>query len=100
MNIVLVKNMLCQRCVVSVEDILNKAAVPFHKVIFGEIHLTNEISREQKGNLVRNLKNEGFELIESHMSELIEKIKTLVIKKHEMRLINKVLFGENKTTRI
>ncbi len=36
MNIVLVKNMLCQRCVVSVEDILNKGAVPFHKVLFGE----------------------------------------------------------------
>jgi len=81
MNIVLVKNMLCQRCVVSVEDILKKTAVPFHKVIFGEIHLTNEISREQKETLVANLKNEGFELIESHMSELIEKIKLLVIKR-------------------
>jgi len=67
--------------VVSVEEILNKTAVPFHKVIFGEIHLKNEISREQKENLVANLKNEGFELIESHMSELIEKIKLLVIKR-------------------
>jgi hypothetical protein len=48
MIIVLVKNMVCHRCVVSVEDILNKADVPFNKVIFSEIHLTNEISREQK----------------------------------------------------
>ena len=94
MNIVLVKNMLCQRCVVSVEDILKKTAVPFHKVIFGEIHLTNEISREQKENLVANLKNEGFELIESRMSELIEKIKLLVIK----RARNEVDRKEKKLT--
>lgn len=81
MNIVLVRNMVCHRCVVSVEDILNKAAVPFLKVLFGEIHFTNKISREQKETLATNLKNEGFELIESHMSELIEKIKLLVIKR-------------------
>ena len=81
MEILLVKNMVCHRCVVSVEDILNKAVIPFHKVLFGEIHLANELSRVQKENLVGNLKNEGFELIESHMSELIEKIKLLVIKR-------------------
>lgn len=81
MNVVLVKNMICHRCVVSVEDILNKSAVPYHKVLFGEIHLPAEINREQKEKLAANLKNEGFELIESHMSELIEKIKLLVIKR-------------------
>jgi len=81
MEIILVKNMVCPRCVVSVEDILNKADVPFREVLFGEIHLTNEISWEQKETLAANLKNEGFELIESHMSELIEKIKLLVIKR-------------------
>ena len=31
------------------------------------------------GNITSNLKNEGFEVIESRMSELIEKIKRLVI---------------------
>ena len=93
MNIVLVKNMVCQRCVVSVEDILNKASVPFHKVLFGEIHLPHELNREQKENLAAALKNEGFELIDSHKNELIEKIKLLVIKrarnevdKNEIRL--------------
>ena len=93
MNIVLVKNMVCQRCVVSVEDILNKAAVPFHKVLFGEIHLPHELNREQKENLSAVLKKEGFELIESHKKELIEKIRLLLIKrarnevdKNEIRL--------------
>ena len=81
MYIVLVKNMVCQRCVVSVEDILNKAAVPFHEVLFGEIHLPHELNREQKENLSAVLKKEGFELIDSHRNELIEKIRLLLIKR-------------------
>jgi AraC-like DNA-binding protein len=79
MGILFVKNMVCPRCVVAVEDILNKTSVPFQEVLLGEIHLTNEINPEQKGNITSNLKNEGFEVIESRMSELIEKIKRLVI---------------------
>lgn len=81
MNIVLVKNMVCPRCVVSVEDILTKELIPFSKVLFGEIHLPNELNREQKENLTATMKKEGFELINGHMSELIEKIRLLVIKR-------------------
>lgn len=97
MNIVLVKNMVCHRCVASVEDILTKAAVPFSKVLFGEIHLTNEIGREQKERLAANLKNEGFELIENHMSELIEKIKLLVIRRARNE-VDKTEFRQNLST--
>ena len=81
MNIVLVKNMVCHRCIVSVKDILNKSAIPFHKVIFGEIHLANELNLEQKEILSAKLKDEGFELIDSRLNGLIEKIKLLVIKR-------------------
>ncbi len=81
MNIVLVKNMVCHRCVTSVEDILKNAEVPFNKVHFGEIHLPVELDREQKENLSATLKKEGFELIDSHRNELIEKIRLLVIKR-------------------
>jgi AraC-like DNA-binding protein len=81
MNKILVKNMLCHRCIVSVEDILEKADIPFNKVLFGEIHLVNAISLERMENLSGMLTNVGFELIDSHMSGLIERIKMLVIKK-------------------
>ena len=77
----LVKNMVCHRCVLTVEDILKKAAIPFHNVVFGEIHLINEPSKEQKDILSAKLRSVGFELIDNHMSGLIEKIKLLVIKK-------------------
>ena len=81
MDKIIVKNMVCQRCVRSVENILKNSEIPFDKVIFGEIHLTHELNREQKDDLSAKLKNEGFELLDSHMSELIERIKILVMVK-------------------
>ena len=80
-NTLLVKNMVCLRCVLAVEDILNHAAIPFAKVLFGEIHLINELAGEQKELLKKKLADIGFELIDNRMSGLIEKIKTHVIKK-------------------
>ncbi len=79
--IALVKNMVCHRCVLSVEDILKQAGIPFHSVMFGEIHLVNELTNDQKEELTKRLKNVGFELIDNHTSGLIEKIKAIVIKK-------------------
>jgi len=89
MNIVLVKNMVCHRCIVSVKDILNKSAIPFHKVIFGEIHLANELNLEQKEILSAKLKDEGFELIDSHLNGIIERIKLLVIKRARYKVDKK-----------
>jgi AraC family transcriptional regulator len=77
----LIKNMVCHRCVLTVEDILKNAAIPFHTVVFGEIHLINEPSKEQIEILSAKLRSVGFELIDNHMSGLIEKIKMHVIKK-------------------
>jgi len=77
----LVKNMVCHRCVLSVEDILNKAAIPFHNVVFGEIHLLQNLTPEDTAHLSAKLKEVGFELIDNHLSGLIEKIKMHVIRK-------------------
>jgi AraC family transcriptional regulator len=81
MDIVLVKNMVCHRCITSVEDILTKEEIPFDKVVFGEIHLKNMLNQQQKEILSAKLKIEGFELVDSHLNGLIEKIKMLVIKR-------------------
>lgn len=73
--------MVCHRCVMAVEDILQKTSVPFQKVLFGEIHLNEALTIEQKEQLKEKLAAIGFELIDNHTTGLIEKIKTLVIKK-------------------
>lgn len=80
-HILLVKNMVCHRCVLSVEDILQRTNIPFQKVLFGEIHLADELDPKQKVVLTEELKKVGFELIDSHMTGLIEKIKLLTIQK-------------------
>jgi AraC-like DNA-binding protein len=64
-----------------VEDILQKESIPFDKVIFGEMHLKEELSPDQKERLVKRLVEVGFELIDNHSSALIEKIKQLIIKR-------------------
>ena len=80
-TILLVKNMVCHRCILSVEDILQKESIPFDKVIFGEMYLKEELTPDQKERLVKRLVEVGFELIDNHSSALIEKIKQLIIKR-------------------
>ena len=77
----LVKNMVCHRCILSVEDILKSESILFQKVSFGEIHLAEELSSDQQVRLVKKLGEIGFELIDSYTGGLIEKIKQLVIKR-------------------
>jgi AraC family transcriptional regulator len=72
--------MVCHRCVLAVEDILHKEAIPFHKIIFGEIHLCNELTPAQKLQLEKRFESIGFALIENRNAALIESIKQLVIK--------------------
>lgn len=80
-TVLLVKNMVCQRCIMAVEAILQSEKIPFHKVVFGEIHLIDAINEDQKSRLKTKLSAVGFALIDNHTSGLIEKIKQLVIKR-------------------
>lgn len=73
--------MVCRRCILAVEDVLTNAAIPFDKIIIGEIHLPGKISQKQTEILSTDLASIGLELIDNRMSGLIEKIKQLVIKK-------------------
>ena len=43
-----IKNMVCHRCVLAVEEILNKAKVPFSKVLMGEVLLTKELYKDSR----------------------------------------------------
>jgi len=91
-TILLVKNMVCNRCVMTVENILEKASIPFLKVLFGEIHLAAELPETQRQFLQESLEHVGFELIDNHLGGTIEKIKQHVIKKAR----NEVNEKENK----
>lgn len=65
----------------AVEDILRNTKIPFEKILFGEIHLPEELSQSQKEILQKSLETKGFELIDNHLSGIIEKVKKYVILK-------------------
>ena len=80
-HLLLVKNMVCTRCVLTVEEILKKASISYQKVLFGEIHLDEPLSNDKRDELQEGLIRVGFELIDNHTGSLIEKIKKYVILK-------------------
>lgn len=80
-NVLLVKNMVCRRCLLAVENVLANASISYQQVIVGEIHLIQPLSVEQYVSVSSCLAAIGLELIDNRTSGLIEKIKQLVIKK-------------------
>ncbi len=75
----LIKNMVCNRCVRVVREELEKIGLSVSKVELGiaTINLTGDVIQY---DLIQNtLQKEGFELIEDHKASIIESIKHLVI---------------------
>jgi YesN/AraC family two-component response regulator len=78
-NVLLVKNMVCQRCVMAVNDVLHKLHITPTSVLVGEIHTAQPLTDKQKTALSESLTAIGLELIDNRNTGLIEKIKQLVI---------------------
>ena len=79
--VLLIRNMVCQRCIMTVEELLQKQQLNFQKVILGEIHLLKELDESQKSLLSESLHALGFEIIDNQSGSIIEKIKQLVIRR-------------------
>jgi AraC-like DNA-binding protein len=74
-----IKNMVCPRCIDTVEGIFNDIDIDISSIVLGEVIMQQEISKEQKEKLNKKLSERGFKLLESNKSKLIDKIKTLII---------------------
>ena len=74
-----IKNMVCNRCIATVEKDLQDVNIPFRAVRLGEVEIDGEINLEQKRKLSRLLEEQGFELLEDKNAALIERVKTLII---------------------
>ena len=75
----LIKNMVCQRCVLTVENILSERQVPFQKVSLGEATLSRKLTADELKRVEEGLHKVGFELIETRVRKLIEDIKQAVM---------------------
>jgi AraC-like DNA-binding protein len=89
-NKLLIKNMVCQRCVLTVENIFNDLRIPFHKISLGEVDLQEKLTDNELKKIDQELNRVGFELIERRVNKIIEDIKKAV-----MEYLNLGMEGEN-----
>jgi len=71
--------MVCNRCIMVVQQEVEKLDLNVRSIKLGEVTLDTELSEEQKEALQIALTALGFELIDSRKSRIIEKIKTIII---------------------
>ncbi len=78
-NKLLIKNMVCQRCILAVENIFRGLKIPVHKISLGEIDLERKLAASELKQVKEELNKVGFELIEKRVNKIIEDIKKAVI---------------------
>jgi AraC family transcriptional regulator len=77
----IIKNMVCPRCVTSVDQLLAKNNLDTKYVRLGEVELTKEPDKAKLKQFAEDLRQTGFELLDDQKTQLIEQIKNLLIKK-------------------
>ncbi|MBO9681149.1 MAG: helix-turn-helix transcriptional regulator [Flavisolibacter sp.] len=77
----IIKNMVCPRCITSVEQLLEKNDLQAKYVRLGEVELTNEPGKAKLERFAEDLKQTGFELLDDQKMQLIERVKNLLIQK-------------------
>lgn len=74
-----IKNMVCNRCILVVQQELQKLNIINSKVSLGELETESGLTKEQVQQLSDNLGMLGFELLSNSKQQIIEKIKNIII---------------------
>ena len=74
-----VKNMVCDRCKMAVQQALEENMLPYNKIELGEIDLKTEPEESQLQKFKTSIEKIGFELIEDRNARTISKIKSVVL---------------------
>lgn len=73
--------MVCPRCIMSVEELLNNNGLQAKYIRLGEVELLKKPTKNQLEKFATDLKKVGFELLDDQKTQLIEKVKVLLIRK-------------------
>jgi AraC-like DNA-binding protein len=79
MDSLFIKNMVCNRCIMVVQNELEKLGIDVKNIKLGEVTIAEKLSPEGKENLEKALVPLGFEVIDEKKSRIIEKIKNIII---------------------
>ncbi len=74
-----IKNMVCDRCIKSVREELEKLGSTIKEITLGRVILQKPADAAQLQKISRVLQEEGFELLDDKRTQLVETIKNLVI---------------------
>ncbi|GJM32860.1 MAG: hypothetical protein DHS20C18_18610 [Saprospiraceae bacterium] len=76
---IIIKNMVCPRCITSVDQILKELGVSVLNLQLGKVSIEKELSSKQKEWLKERLSEIGFELLDDKQTRLINEIKSIII---------------------
>ena len=88
--ILIIKNMVCNRCIMVVKQQLDHLGIPYEHVRMGEVVLSQPATEKQLEDLRKELRTVGFELLDDKKAALISRIRSLII-----QLIHQPDFDEN-----
>ena len=74
----LIKNMVCPRCISAVKDILVSEGATVKSIRLGDAEIEGELTDEQRLSFARKLHDIGFELLDDLRSLLVEQIRIAV----------------------
>lgn len=77
--ILYVKNMVCDRCIMIVNQQLQNHGLTVQEISLGKVAVSPEPTAEQLKDIAAAFGNLGFELIDKEKDQLIEQVKTEVI---------------------
>lgn len=75
-----IRNMVCPRCIMAVEGELHKLRIPFNQITLGRVILDNNLSDAKRQELSLALRPLGFELLDDPKARLVNDIKNLLIR--------------------
>ncbi len=74
-----IKNMVCDRCIMSVKTIFEEMKIDYKSITLGTVTMENNILDEQIEELDNRLHKIGFEIIQDDKLKIVEKIKNEII---------------------
>lgn len=86
--------MVCPRCISAVRNVLDELQLQPHFVELGEASIAREPGDDDLAVLNRALKAQGFELLEDNKTQIIEKIKSVIINHVHHSDERNVIFSE------
>lgn len=78
-NTLHIKNMVCNRCKMVVEQIFDRLGLPTQQIELGEVIFSAPLSAEQVAQVSQELTALGFELINDKRARTVDQIRTAVI---------------------